>query len=149
FGVFNQGISVFGGPCPFTAPATGNVIGGSAADGNSALNSSLNGIAADSEGNTVSYNAVRGTKNGAALHVAGNQTTIGPANTVTANNKAGVVVLRQQDAITQNSIDANGVLGIDLSNDGVTPSDAGDPDTGPNDLQNFPTLTTATTDTET
>src|SRR5262249_42206833 len=32
----------------------------------------------------------------------------------------------------------------DLNNDGVTPNDNLDPDTGPNNLQNFPVLTSAT-----
>jgi len=47
-------------------------------------------------------------------------------------------------AISRNSIFANASLGIDLGNNGVTPNDLGDGDTGPNNLQNFPVLTSAT-----
>ncbi len=50
--------------------------------------------------------------------------------------------------ILSNSIYANGdsdsELGIDLGPTGVTPNDPDDPDAGPNNLQNFPVLTSAT-----
>jgi hypothetical protein len=45
--------------------------------------------------------------------------------------------------ISVNSIHSNGELGIDLGDDGVTPNDALDTDTGPNDLQNCPTIVSA------
>ena len=43
--------------------------------------------------------------------------------------------------IKENSIFSNGGLGIDLTEDGVTPNDPGDTDTGVNGLQNFPVIT--------
>jgi hypothetical protein len=48
-------------------------------------------------------------------------------------------------AILGNDIYANGSLGISLSGGGVpTPNDDGDADTGPNNLQNYPVITTVT-----
>ena len=47
------------------------------------------------------------------------------------------------NAIISNLIFSNGGLGIDLGNNTVTANDAGDGDTGPNNLQNFPELISA------
>jgi hypothetical protein len=46
--------------------------------------------------------------------------------------------------IRANSIHDNFGLGIALGTDGVTPNDPGDADVGPNNLQNFPVLSTLT-----
>ena len=63
-------------------------------------------------------------------------------NRVTGSGEAGVAVLGTATAtISQNSLEDNSGLGIDLGNDGSTPNDAGDPDTGPNGLQNRPDIT--------
>ena len=47
-------------------------------------------------------------------------------------------------SITGNSIFSNSEFGIDLNYDGTTFNDPGDADAGPNNLQNFPVLTSAT-----
>ncbi|HXH95035.1 MAG TPA: Calx-beta domain-containing protein [Thermoanaerobaculia bacterium] len=80
-------------------------------------------------------------------------TTIGTQaepNTIAFNTKAGVALqaftskVSRLNTIRYNSIYSNGTLGIDLGDDGITPNDSGDGDTGLfNDLQNFPVLTSA------
>lgn len=69
------------------------------------------------------------------------------SNTLTGNG-AGLILTgsAQGTSLRANSIFANSGLGIDLGNDGVSPNDPGDTDTGPNSLQNFPVLTSATFD---
>ena len=63
------------------------------------------------------------------------------ANTITANGLGGIVVADPTVVtLSRNAIYANGGLGIDLGDDGVTPNDSGDADSGPNGLQNFPVL---------
>ena len=86
----------------------------------------------------------------------------GEGNRIAFNGSDGVQVLGGRDStffvgnrILNNSIFSNGNLGIDLDGgpinppnpdaDGVTANDRKDRDKGPNTLQNFPRLTSATT----
>ena len=67
-------------------------------------------------------------------------------NIIAGNQWDGVMVSDASigNRISGNSIYANGRLGIDLILDsGVTQNDSGDGDTGPNGLQNFPVLASA------
>ncbi len=67
-----------------------------------------------------------------------------PGNTIAFNGARGVFVSGGEgNLILSNSIFANAGLGIDLGDSGVTPNDDGDGDSGPNGLQNFPILTSA------
>lgn len=129
----------------------GNVISGNLFNGvhpnNSASNQILgNKIGTDSTGTQPLGNG----QHGVLLDGGANNNAIGgpsAGNTIAFNGGAGVSVFGNTsigNLISQNSIFDNGILGIDLGNDGVTPNDAGDADTGPNNLQNFPALTSAT-----
>jgi len=80
---------------------------------------------------------------------AGTNNTIGGAasgagNRIAFNSLGGVrMVSGTNNPIRGNSIFSNGGLGINLGLDIVTPNDLGDLDTGPNNLQNFPELSSA------
>jgi CSLREA domain-containing protein len=72
-------------------------------------------------------------------------------NTISLNDRNGVELRAPVDAaashawIEGNSFSGNGLLGIDLGGDGVTPNDPLDQDQGPNDLVNHPVLASACT----
>ena len=68
---------------------------------------------------------------------------VGAGNIIANNNGAGVnVSVGSGTTISGNSIFSNAGIGIDLGGNGVTANDTGDADTGPNNLLNFPVLST-------
>ena len=85
--------------------------------------------------------------------ISGDDNTIGgtatsESNVIAFNVLDGVFVQAGPgtgNAILSNSIFSNTGLGIDLGQDGVTLNDPEDDDTGVNNLQNFPVLTSAST----
>ncbi|HKS35570.1 MAG TPA: DUF6531 domain-containing protein, partial [Verrucomicrobiae bacterium] len=115
------------------ATARGNVIYG-------------NFIGTDLNGTMDLGNSVEGVLfiTAASFNTVGGTNT-GEANVIALNDGDGVSVSAgTNNAIRANAIFGNTGLGIDVGVNGVTANDAGDPDTGANHLQNFPTLTSAT-----
>lgn len=104
-------------------------------------------------GNRVQGNYVGTGKDGASdlgnasygVIVVGSYNSIGGnearSNVIAHSDRDGVVVFGGiGNAILANSIYANTEQGIDLNHDGVTANDPGDADTGTNNLQNYPVL---------
>jgi len=82
--------------------------------------------------------------NGAGVRITGAAATgnLVRWNRISGNGGPGVTLpdAGTGNTLTFNSISDNGELAIDLGDDGVTPNDPGDTDSGPNDLQNYPVL---------
>lgn len=145
-----------------TTGPTGNFVGGSmAGEGNLISGNQDSGIAIlAAANNTVRGNLigtdVTGTLDignlgsGIVLGASQGSNTIGGIAPGEGNriafNLRGVHVSGSQsiqNSIRGNSIVSNDAAGIELGAFGPTPNDPGDPDTGSNQLQNFPVLTTA------
>lgn len=139
---------------------TNNTIGGGTAGAGNVISANGgNGVEIDSRfsDNVLAGNLIgtdfNGTANlgntGHGIFIASSRNAVGGAglqNTIAFNANNGITIFGGNNRISSNSIFSNGSLGIDLNNDGVTANDAGDSDTGPNNLQNFPVLTSATYD---
>jgi len=143
--------------------APGNTIGGTGTGaGNVIAGNNTAGIdiqAADGsliEGNFIGTD-LTGTLNLGnrypGITIAGSNVTVGGTSAGAGNVIAfnginfprGILIYSGTgNAILGNSIFSNGGIGIDLNADGVTLNDAGDVDTGPNNFQNFPVLTSVT-----
>ena len=102
-------------------------------------------IGADVGGTAPLPNTVGVTNTSGATGNTIGGTSAGAGNTIAFNVGTGVLIRSGSgNGVLSNSIFSNGSLGIDISDDlGVTPNDVCDTDIGPNSLQNFPTLTSA------
>ena len=147
-----------GGPITIGGTTTGarNVISGNGQNGVRISGTEATGnlvqgnfIGTDVSGTADVGNTFDGVNisDGAANNTIGG-TQAGAGNTLAFNKRDGVGVGTASgtgNGVLGNSIFSNGGLGTDLGADGLTPNDAGDGDTGPNNLQNFPVLAAAVT----
>lgn len=143
------------------AIAPGTLIGGAAAGARNIISGNgFPGIYIQSHdtlvfGNSIGYaaNGITSLGNGfygVWIYGPSNNNTIGgpggSSNSIAFNGLGGVYVQEgSSNTISANSITSNKGLGIELYPYGVTPNDSGDGDSGPNNLQNFPAITSATT----
>ena len=101
----------------------------------------LNLIGTDADGDTDLGNG------GSGVHIGnGSFDNLVDENTIAFSGGDGVTIVSATasgNTVWENAIYSNTGLGIDLAPDGVTANDAGDVDTGSNNLQNFPVLSAA------
>jgi len=156
------GVVLFGGGA--------NLIGGTSPAARNLISGNFRGLViASNEGNTIQGNLIGTTATGTealgntleGVQIGSSNNTVGAAagyddanaNLIAFNGTDGVLVTSSStgNRILSNSIHHNGELGIDLAGgqediNGVTRNDgrAKDRDTGANNLQNFPVLSSAT-----
>ena len=131
----------------------GNVIAANGGDGID-INGDDNQIFGNAIGTNMSGDLGLGNSGNGIQITAGDRNKIGDAfgasmNTVAYNVQDGVLIegSSAENTVVRNLIFANGTstddLGIDLAADGVTDNDIEDADAGPNDLLNYPLVTSA------
>jgi hypothetical protein len=153
-----SGVIVFGG--------TGNTIGGPTPNARNIVSGNddsgvhiqadgsdpgtNNSIQGNLIGTDMSRTVALGNASDSVVLFSSNNTvgglTVAEANVIAGSGRGvrvGPAADATGNAILGNSIHSNSGLGIDLSPTGVTAHDRGDGDTGPNNLQNFPTISSA------
>lgn len=138
-----------------TSPAARNVIAGNSTgiQLNGASDNTIQGnyIGTNAAGDAAVPNLTGVSLFGGASNNLIGGTTAGAGNVISGNDEQGILLTDSGTAgntIRGNAVYANDGLGIDLQDDGGTANDAGDGDTGPNNLQNFPEIQSADYDEE-
>jgi hypothetical protein len=139
------------------SPGTRNLISGNVAGLLITFGTRLTSVSGNLIGTDITGTVPLGNgQNGIAIVLSSTSNTIGGEgglpNVIAYNGAAGVAIGRDSsdtssgNRVSGNSIHDNGGLGIDLGSDGVTANHACGADKGPNNLQNFPVLTSAVSD---
>jgi hypothetical protein len=111
----------------------GNLIG-TDGSGNVALGNGLAGVLIENSTNQT----IGGTSAGAGNIIFFNSTGVAITGAASTNN-----AIEGNFIYANTGLNADSALGIDLNYDGGTLNDAGDADTGPNKLQNYPVISSA------
>ncbi|MEZ4622232.1 MAG: CSLREA domain-containing protein [Caldilineaceae bacterium] len=155
-GNYQTGIGIFRGATTMvggSGAGQGNLISGNLVDGIGMSDTAQSG-GHHIQGNQIGTNAQGDPTLGNGRHgislvtpnVTIGGTNNGEGNVIAGNSQAGIAIGNGTgNALRGNAIYANGALGIDLGGDGVTFNHQGAL-TGPNNYQNYPVLTLATTD---
>jgi Right handed beta helix region len=102
-----------------------------------AYNQVLIGGSGAGQGNMIAFS----NRSGLRLQSSGSDIQV-IGNTIRNNTRNGIYLIDATSAaFIGNRIFSNGMLGIDLGENGVTQNDAGDGDSGQNNLLNFPAIT--------
>ncbi|MCK5406182.1 MAG: hypothetical protein KAJ37_01950, partial [Candidatus Krumholzibacteria bacterium] len=142
-----------------TAPGAGNLLSGNGQNGIRLNDVGTTGnviqgnlIGTDASGKAALGNAQAGINVSNASDNSIGGATPGAGNTIAFNTKQGVYAYGPGtgNEIASNKIFSNAELGIDLGvASTVTPNDPQDTDSGTNNLQNFPVISSATSDFDT
>ena len=128
-----------GASCDTQPPTLPIELNGNLA-GSNAIGLEINGLESIIRGLTIRQFSGAGIR----IHTRDN---LLECNQIIENQGDGVEILSgHRNTLRRNLIFNNGELGIDLAGDDPTPNDTADPDTGPNNLQNYPAILSATSD---
>jgi hypothetical protein len=149
--------------------ASGNVLGGTTVNARNVISGNGQFGVHLAQGNNIANNLIQGNligtdvsesaaiPNGGGVGIfqgalnnrIGGAVPVGALNVISGNTGNGVTIVGNNNttgnSILSNSIYNNGGLGIDLGGDGPRSNDQCDTDTGPDNLQNYPVLTSITT----
>jgi hypothetical protein len=131
-----------------TSNGDGNVVQSNSIAGNVQRGVSLDGVANTAVGTAGTNNISSNGLNGVVIFGAGATGNQIALNAINSNTGNGVLITGAGNVgnrVQSNSFINNTALAIDLGGDGVTPNDTLDADTGPNNLQNSPVITGAST----